>query len=488
MNRVFTFSDKFQILLYALISVNLLITLYALFNCTNLMYDDIEHLKAAYFISSGDVPYRDFFEHHHALMWYLWAPIIAVLPHDTIFTLLFARIVSFGASVLSGCFLYGLAKRWLGGKTVALLFVCMFFWKVPVFDALYYVKPDTYMKTCFFAGLYYLLRYFENSRYKYLQVSSLCFLLSFLFLQSVVYQIIPLTIPVLYFIYRHPNRIKDFCFASIIPLVSVMLIGIYFFRLGILEVYWRDNWLFNTNISRLLHSYQELKVFVSVYKDILLLSTVALFFYLRRREFNIYLVTIGILLLFDLLQRLYYPSFIRYCVFLITYASLFCAPFVNSLIKDKRIFIFIFVGWSVFRLWAGVQHIIDCEKIQNTSLPYILEHYGEHTKSPYMFSGIYAPRLGYYWMYPAVEFWHNSIYKADTEYDINNIVKNEDIDLVACYGNCVQKTNLLVLAKRKRFLPDIPKQEEMVSKYDLSEDSLEQYEKIFNDLWVKKKK
>ena len=38
--------------------------------------DEKEHLYASFLITKGFVPYRDFFEHHHPLLWYLFSPIV----------------------------------------------------------------------------------------------------------------------------------------------------------------------------------------------------------------------------------------------------------------------------------------------------------------------------------------------------------------------------------------------------------------------------
>ena len=32
--------------------------------------DNFEHLRASYLVSIGYMPYLDFFEHHHPLLWY----------------------------------------------------------------------------------------------------------------------------------------------------------------------------------------------------------------------------------------------------------------------------------------------------------------------------------------------------------------------------------------------------------------------------------
>ncbi|MBP5215108.1 MAG: glycosyltransferase family 39 protein [Alphaproteobacteria bacterium] len=485
MNSGLSGFNKTQLLLCFLIAANLFLVIYSLFTGSHLIYDDIEHLRAAFFISSGDVPYRDFFEHHHPLMWYLWAPFISVMPHDTIFTIMTARVVSFIFSLLAGWFLYLSVKRYLGGKTVALLFVCLFFWGITAWSALYYVKPDTYMRTCFFAGLYYLLRYFEDSRYKYLQVSSLLFLLSFLFLQSIVLQILPLVFPVIYFIYRHPEKLKDFCLAAVIPLIIIAVIVCCFFHLDIWEIYWRDNWSFNAKLSAVLHFYSSSKSDISLllYADILLLSLYASFFYLKNKQMNIYTATIGLLLVFDFMQRLYYPSYARYCVFLVVYAALFCAPFVSELIKNNKIFMTAFVVWSVFHIVAGVYS--KEEEIYDNTWSYIRKTDSENKKSLYMFSGIYSPRLSYYWMYPSVEFLHDALYNPVADYDVNEMVKDGKIDIIVVDADCdIDEKSVTELANK---FPDIPQLKDKAEKHTLRYEKLADYEQVSEDIWIKKK-
>ncbi len=40
--------------------------------------DEIEHLHSAWLVFSGGLPYVDFFQHHHSLLWYCLAPLLAV--------------------------------------------------------------------------------------------------------------------------------------------------------------------------------------------------------------------------------------------------------------------------------------------------------------------------------------------------------------------------------------------------------------------------
>lgn len=55
--------------------------------------DEFEHLQVSFNILNGLVPYRDFFEHHHGLLWYVGA--IFLHPFFSQATVLyFARIIA----------------------------------------------------------------------------------------------------------------------------------------------------------------------------------------------------------------------------------------------------------------------------------------------------------------------------------------------------------------------------------------------------------
>ena len=44
--------------------------------------DTIEHIHTSWLIHTGKIPYKDFFQHHNPLLWYIFSPlfIILVLP------------------------------------------------------------------------------------------------------------------------------------------------------------------------------------------------------------------------------------------------------------------------------------------------------------------------------------------------------------------------------------------------------------------------
>ena len=186
--------------LYGIIAAHLLLGIYALINSYTLIYDEFEHLRAAYLVSLGYVPYRDFFEHHHALLWYILAPLMSFIPHVSSTALIIGRSISYIISIGTGYYIYLIIKRISGNKTTALICICLCFSGALTWSAMFNVKPDIYMRFCFYSGLYYLLCYFYEQKFRFLQISFLIFTFGFLFLQNIAMLGIILVIPILHFL------------------------------------------------------------------------------------------------------------------------------------------------------------------------------------------------------------------------------------------------------------------------------------------------
>ena len=84
------------------------------------LWDQTEHLHAAYLVSIGQVPYSDFFEHHHPLLWYLLAPILQFF-YPSLKVIFFARFLALG--LLAGCLwlLFAITDKFLFDRKTALL-------------------------------------------------------------------------------------------------------------------------------------------------------------------------------------------------------------------------------------------------------------------------------------------------------------------------------------------------------------------------------
>ncbi|MBI3861927.1 MAG: glycosyltransferase family 39 protein [Planctomycetia bacterium] len=94
--------------------------------------DEFEHLHAAFCVARGEVPYRDFFEHHAPALYYLSWPLFKVLgPHLSV--LWAARTIMFGCSLVALWLTGRLAARW-GGARSGLIAAALLAWTT-VFQA-----------------------------------------------------------------------------------------------------------------------------------------------------------------------------------------------------------------------------------------------------------------------------------------------------------------------------------------------------------------
>jgi hypothetical protein len=77
----------------ALASVFLALTL-ALSLFRFLDADELEHVHSTWHVLSGALPYVDSFQHHHSLLWYVLAPVLA-LTGESAGTVVVFRLVFF---------------------------------------------------------------------------------------------------------------------------------------------------------------------------------------------------------------------------------------------------------------------------------------------------------------------------------------------------------------------------------------------------------
>ena len=79
--------------------------------------DEWEHMQASWMIGQGMVPFRDFFEHHHPLMWYLTAPFLMNSPSLLAFN--GTRLMTLVVFAVNCGWVYGIARLLSGRKAAS---------------------------------------------------------------------------------------------------------------------------------------------------------------------------------------------------------------------------------------------------------------------------------------------------------------------------------------------------------------------------------
>ncbi len=211
-------------------------------------HDEYEHLYSSYLMLQGQIPYRDFFQHHHFLYWIFLAPFVKNFP-DTPSLLYVGRILSLGAVLITALYTYKISVLKGGDRKSVFLFVTMLLSIDMMVQSGLLIRPDIFMIAAFFSGLYYYLLYLRDKRLFSLIFSFLLFFVSFLFLQKAVFLLFGTCICALYQVYTKEMRVRDFLTALALPLLLLVYLVYFTLREHVFVDYFELNWLYNFKIS-----------------------------------------------------------------------------------------------------------------------------------------------------------------------------------------------------------------------------------------------
>lgn len=417
LNKIKTFITSYKAIAFCDIIALLIVFIYS----GVLLLDELEHLHAAYFISTGSLPFRDFFEHHHPTLLFLLSSFIKLLPQNTIMVLYIARLFMTLFSIGTFYYIYKLANRFLGGKLCALLGILIFMSFYPTLYMFSIVKPDTIMQFFFMCGLYYFFEYTRTLKTKALIICFSAFTLSFLFLQTAVFLILPLCFLSFYILYKNPKQIRSFLWALPIPLALVGLFILYLYSTDSLDIYFQSCWIFNAKFFSLLDF--RLPSVLPDFSVYIILGYIAYGYLIHKKEADFYVHSLAILLSFALLKNLiytaYYPRYLLPCFF---YSSLLIAsslknapPKMHGYLK-LTLFAILLINISItFILYSNKASISILDKIKPSDTCF--NYYANE-------QNIYQPLYSYYWYAPSIESVDDYLFNRHPDYNITEVVKS----------------------------------------------------------------
>ena len=130
-------------------SIALLVLYAILFMMWTVLYtetgngDNVEHLHSTWLVYNNKIPYRDFFQHHNPLMWYIFAPLVGNIT-DIILLLDLAHAIGMIAGVITFIFVYKISSRFFASKIASITSILVL---SPPFFYIYCFNfnPDTFM-------------------------------------------------------------------------------------------------------------------------------------------------------------------------------------------------------------------------------------------------------------------------------------------------------------------------------------------------------
>ena len=424
--------------LYGLLGADIIGVILALLFGHNIFADNIEHIRMSWLVSQGYIPYRDFFEHHHPLIWYMFAPFMLVLPHNAVLVFYVSRILSLIASGAMLFIIYKIFTRFLQNKSVYIYFILIFLSLYPGWSSCTIFKPDTFARLFYFWGLYEFFTYIEKRRVKQLIYCGFLFAAAFLFLQTIVFSIIPLVVPLLYLWYRDHKVGKDICAATVAPLIIFAVLIAWLSHVGAWQRYFELNWIFNKHLFDILF---PLEISILWYFVFYIIAAFGAFIWLLKKHLtNIYLNIIAFLFICELGQHIYFIAvYMHYLINLFIFSSLIMAialPYINN-ISIKR-----YVGIYLIFMF-GMNFFAVCYR-NNISLLRELHIVNQNSTErlvhiTYLVDNIYAPLYFYHTMGNDSLMIDDYLFHRYTDFDINDYIKDNAINYIIYKNSGDQK-------------------------------------------------
>lgn len=215
-------------------------------SCFSVIYpegDVFEHLQAAFLVATGNVPYRDFFEHHHPLLWYLTGGIVKSF-YGNMSVVYWMNYLTYLFFCIGLWYSYKTVEKFIFNRTVALASVVLML--CPNILGYYvYFKPDNYMLPMIAGGIYYFFSYMEKRQRSALVKSFLFFWVAFAFLQKALLFYPVIAAVALYLLIGNKYPWRDFLWAALLPLLGTLAVLVLLLKNDLWHIYYVSNFTFN---------------------------------------------------------------------------------------------------------------------------------------------------------------------------------------------------------------------------------------------------
>lgn len=218
------------------------------------MADTIEHIYASWLISLGKLPYKDFFEHHNPLLWYLFSPIAQFFYRDFMVVYV-ATFMALCVNVACLFMVYKIALL-IYDKASAVFSVLLLF-AVPMWRDILTFRPDVFMNLFFLIALYCNIKYLTHPKLKYLIISYCSLVISFAFLQKIAVLGFGFVLANAWLALKDKIKMRDFFIAGFSALGLILLMLAFLWKKGFLEDWFHYNFIFNMQLKKYYGNYES---------------------------------------------------------------------------------------------------------------------------------------------------------------------------------------------------------------------------------------
>ncbi len=345
----------------------ILISLYLIF-CMSLLYwvviysgsgdgDTLEHVHTSWLVWRGKIPYKDFFQHHNPLLWYVGAPFVGYYEYS-LRAVDAVNMVTVTVFSLTLFFIYRLHKDFLTDRLGGLIAAA--FCALP-HESLYNkdFKPDNFMAFALIAGIYFLFCYLKNKKLYSLVISYLLLFAAFMFTQKATLIIFCIGMMILCLLNARKMLWLDCLSAALLPIFIYIAFLVFLYHENSLLMYIKANFELNAHIPDVFYTRRHIHPGYEMTIP-LLLAIFALARYVYSG--NLYLKLTAAIFAAEYIIRMYYfTPFVYYFAFLHIMASVMAGIVASALIKRKQWTALIFA--SYFIILGGIYANIYRQRI-----------------------------------------------------------------------------------------------------------------------------
>lgn len=217
------FEDRFTGVVYIILVIFFLLSFFSFIN-RFFDRDEFEHIHSAWYAARGYVPYVDFFQPHHPLLWFLLAPLIRIFG-ESVIVLHIGRMFMFGFMIAGIYLVFRITRLITGSKEVGLIAAVLLLSNVGFVQKGIEVRPDVPQVFFCLLSVYYLVHFLKHKkRGKDIILSGLFASIAFLFLQKTLFLLLAYLPVFIYKLYKRELSLKYvalFTLSFILPLLSL---------------------------------------------------------------------------------------------------------------------------------------------------------------------------------------------------------------------------------------------------------------------------
>ena len=310
--------------------------------------DTLEHVHSSWLVFNGKIPYKDFFQHHNPLIWYIGAPLVGMYEYS-LRAVDAVNMLTVTATLFSWYYIYRVNKEFLSNTLGGLIGAA--FCTLPQ-ESLYNkdFKPDNYMALMLIIGIYYLFCYIRDKKLQSLVISFLALFASFMFTQKAALEILGIGLILLYMVIKKQIPLRDCIYASLLPILIYLSFLAFLYSEDIFFLYFKANFELNSHIPAVFDVrrfiYPSYEMCVPI---IFAITGLVCCMY----QGNKFIKIMGILFITEYIIRLYYfTPFIYYFAYLHVLSSAFAGATAAYLIKKSKYVVFAFMAY--FLVLGGI--------------------------------------------------------------------------------------------------------------------------------------